>query len=288
VHPTVPKSAHELPPIRTAHLFFALETKLLELLRSLSAEDWERQTLAPQWKVRQVVAHLLDTALRRLSMERDGYFSTGPKSGSPEDLRDFINELNRMGISVYGRLSAQNLIALMEVASRELCQELASLDPHGKATFAVSWAGESESEAWFDIAREYTERWHHQQQIREAVGGDAASGIMTPELYHPVLDTFMRALPHAYRNIAAPEGTRVAIAVTGDCGGEWNLVREAGKWALALRSTAQVSARVDVPQEIAWRIFTKGVTPAEAESRSALSGDRPLAQAFFRTIAIVG
>jgi uncharacterized protein (TIGR03083 family) len=266
-------------------LFFTLETKLLELLRSLSAEDWERQTLAPQWKVRQVVAHLLDTALRRLSMERDGYFSTGPKSGSPDDLRDFINELNRMGISVYGRLSSQNLIALMEVASRELCQELASLDPHGNATFAVSWAGESESEAWFDIAREYTERWHHQQQIREAVG---SQGIMTPELYQPVLDTFMRALPHAYRSIAAEEGTRVIIAVMGDCGGEWNLVRKAGKWSLALESTAPISARVEVPQELAWRIFTKGITPAEAESRSVLSGDGQLAQAFFRTIAIVG
>jgi uncharacterized protein (TIGR03083 family) len=285
VHSTVPKSAHELPPIRTAHLFFTLETKLLELLRSLSAEDWERQTLAPQWKVRQVVAHLLDTALRRLSMERDGYFSTGPKSGSPEDLRDFINELNRMGISVYGRLSSQNLIALMEVASRELCQELASLDPHRQATFAVSWAGETESEVWFDVAREYTERWHHQQQIREAVGRE---GIMTPELYHPVLDTFMRALPHAYRSVAAPEGTRIVIAVIGDCGGEWNLARKAGKWSLTLASTTPISTRVEVPQELAWRIFTKGITPAEAESRSVISGERALGETFFRTIAIVG
>jgi len=40
--------------------------------------------------------------------------------------------------------------------------------------------------------RELTERWHHQQQIRQATG---RAGIMTPELYHPALDCFMRRLP---------------------------------------------------------------------------------------------
>src|SRR5688572_32295034 len=44
----------------------------------------------------------------------------------------------------------------------------------------------------FDTAREFTERWHHQQQIRLATN---RPGIMTRELYYPVLDCFMRALP---------------------------------------------------------------------------------------------
>ena len=45
-----------------------------------------------------------------------------------------------------------------------------TLPSHGRAIFSVAWAGESESENWFDVARDYTERWHHQQQIRDAVG----------------------------------------------------------------------------------------------------------------------
>jgi hypothetical protein len=33
----------------------------------------------------------------------------------------------------------------------------------------VAWAGEAESKNWFHVARDYSEKWHHQQQIREAV-----------------------------------------------------------------------------------------------------------------------
>ena len=50
-----------LPPIFTAHLFPKLEAMLIELLRSLAPQDWEKQTLAPKWKVKDVAAHLLDT-----------------------------------------------------------------------------------------------------------------------------------------------------------------------------------------------------------------------------------
>src|SRR5438094_10172518 len=62
-----------LPPIMTAPLFSKLDGLLLELLRSLSDDEWERQTISPRWKVKDVAAHLLDTALRRLSLARDQY-----------------------------------------------------------------------------------------------------------------------------------------------------------------------------------------------------------------------
>jgi hypothetical protein len=107
-----------------------------------------------------------------------------------------VNRLNAEGVAYYARLSPDVLIALMEVASRESAAYLQSLDPLGPAAFGVSWAGEDTSANWFDVARELTERWHHQQQIREATG---RPGIMTPRLYGPVLDCFMRGLPHAYR-----------------------------------------------------------------------------------------
>jgi hypothetical protein len=34
----------------------------------------------------------------------------------------------------------------------------------------VSWAGPEAAPVWFGVAREYTERRHHQQQIRDATG----------------------------------------------------------------------------------------------------------------------
>src|SRR5690348_9137597 len=50
-----------LKPILTAHLFPKVDGLLLELLRSLSPEDWEKQTVSGRWRVRDVAAHLLDT-----------------------------------------------------------------------------------------------------------------------------------------------------------------------------------------------------------------------------------
>jgi uncharacterized protein (TIGR03083 family) len=285
VKPGASIQSSELPPILVAHLLPRVEANLLELLRSLSPEDWEKQTVAPAWKVRHVVAHLLDTSLRKLSMARDGYFVSGPKSPAPEDVRAFVDQVNAEGVRVYGRLSPQVLITLIERASQEMCDFTSSLDPYAKATFSVSWAGEAESQNWFETARELTERWHHQQQIRLAVGRD---GILTHELYHPVLETFMRALPYSFRDVKAGEGTRLRVAITGECGGEWALIRRGDAWVLSTTAGGNEAARIELPQEIAWRVFTKGIKPLEAKAQSRSSGDATLIERFFDTIAIVG
>ncbi|MGZ4837449.1 MAG: maleylpyruvate isomerase N-terminal domain-containing protein, partial [Terriglobales bacterium] len=193
-----------LPPILTAHLFPVIERKLLELLRSLSPDDWERQTVSPRWKVKDVAAHLLDTQLRKLSLARDGYVAEQPDIRSPQDLAAFINRLNEEGVRTYRRLSPAVLIEMMELASRQSAAYHQSLGPFAPAMFGVSWAGEKQSLNWFDTAREFTERWHHQQQIRIAAD---RPGIMTREFYYPVLDCFMRGLPFAYRQVAAELGS---------------------------------------------------------------------------------
>lgn len=59
---------NKLGPVFTAHLFHAIEGKLIELLQSLSDTEWELQTISPKSKVKDVAAHLLDTQLRKLSM----------------------------------------------------------------------------------------------------------------------------------------------------------------------------------------------------------------------------
>jgi hypothetical protein len=115
-----------------------------------------------------------------------------------------------------------------------VCEQFAnfheSLDPFEKAAFTVSWAGEETSLNWFDTARELTERWHHQQQIWLATD---RSGLMTPELYNPVLDCFLRALPYAYRHTQASDGTSILLEVSGECGGKWILLKEVDRWKFA-------------------------------------------------------
>jgi hypothetical protein len=129
-----------------------------------------------------------------------------------------------------------------------------------------------------------TERWHHQQQIRLAVG---RPGIMTPELYHPVLDCFMRALPHAYRSHSAPERSLLRFDVSGECGGSWFLLRDGGRWRLIDAPTGALVSHTTIPEDIAWRIFTKGIDRQTALTQVDGSGDRDLGLHVLQLVAIV-
>lgn len=275
-----------MQPILTAHLFPIVEAHLLELLRSLTPTEWNLQTVAPKWKVKDVAAHLLDTQLRKLSRARDGYI-TGPRAQfrSHQELLAFIDRLNGQGVEMYGRLSAPVLISLMEVASREYAAFHQTLDPMAEASLGVSWAGEEKSLNWFDTARELTERWHHQQQIRLATN---RPGIMTRELYYPVLDCFMRALPFTYRDRRGEPGTRLRINVSGECGGSWFLHRDGNRWVQVENPQGRQVAETTIPQEIAWRIFTKGIDRNAAEAQVTIAGDRDLGSHVLSLVAIIG
>jgi uncharacterized protein (TIGR03083 family) len=276
---------NSLKPILCAHLLRQVDEKLTDLLSALAPSEWELQTVAPLWKVRDVAAHLLDTALRKLSLVRDSCYVEATGVRSQQDVISLVNRLNLEGVTVYRRLSPQVLIAMMKLATKQSAEFHESLDPFAAATFNVSWAGEETSLNWFDTARELTERWHHQQQIRLATH---RPGIMTRDLYHPVLDCFLRGLPHAFLEVEASPGTVLVVEISGECGGQWFLERGPATWNLVPGSGSDFTARVIVPQELAWRLFTKGVDRSSARAQLEFEGDRDLGEKILHLTAIVG
>jgi uncharacterized protein (TIGR03083 family) len=274
-----------LEPILTAHLISQIENLLIRLLRSLKAEDWAKPTIAGKWNVKDVAAHLLDTQLRKLSIVRDGFVAEIPIIKSNADLIAFINRMNHEGVMIYRRLSTELLIRLIEIASKEFAEFHQSLDPFAQAAFNVSWAGEAASHNWFDTAREFTERWLHQQHIRLAVN---KPGIMTRELYYPVLDTFMRALPYHYKDVKAKDGKMIQINVSGDCGGSWYLYRDKEKWILIKNPDGEKISEVIIPEDIAWRIFTKGMDRQSAANKITCNGDKEIGLHILGMLTIVG
>ena len=272
-------------PILCAHLLRKVDQQLIDLLRSLTPSEWDLQTIAPLWKVRDVAAHLLDTALRKLSMVRDSCYLEPVDIRSPQDVITLVNRLNREGVTVYRRLSPTVLIDTLEMVCDQSARFHECLNPFGPAAFNVSWAGEETSLNWFDTARELTERWHHQQQIRLATNRPA---IMTPELYHPVLDCFLRGLPYLYRHMEAPAGTALLLEVTGECGGRWFLSRGSTTWEFLKRSTGEVACRVVMPQALAWRVFTTGVDRDTARAHIEIQGNQELGEKILHLTAIVG
>jgi uncharacterized protein (TIGR03083 family) len=271
-------------PIKTAHLFPLLDQKLIELLQSLNADDWQKPTIAIQWTVKDVAAHLLDGNIRTLSISKDGYFGESPGNiSSQQDLIDYLNRLNADWVKAMKRVSPSVLTGLLEITGKLFCGHIATLDPFAKAVFSVAWAGEDESQNWFHIAREYTEKWHHQQQIRDAVN---QPGIMTKELYYPVLDTFMMALPFTYRNADAADGTVVKITVSGEGGGNWWLVKK-GKWVLDKTIHDKVAAHTTIDGAVAWKLFSKSRRKKDVMQYVSVSGEEKLGEVVLDMISVM-
>ncbi len=273
-------------PIQLIDLFPKLDKKLIEVLKSLSLQDWERQTIAPRWSVKDIAVHLLDGNIRTLSMLRDGYFGEKPDPiHSYQDLVDYLNRLNADWTKAMKRISPSLLIELLETTGKQYSDYLRTLHPFDKAAFSVAWAGEEQSDNWFHIAREYTEKWHHQQQIRLAVG--QTRELYRAVFYHPHLETSMRALPHHYRDVTGNLHDVIKFTITGEGGGDWFLYHDATQWVLVVDCELKPVCEVSIEGEIAWRIFTKEIQKEEAEKQIKITGEQVLGEKIMDMLAVM-
>jgi uncharacterized protein (TIGR03083 family) len=273
-------------PVDTRTLFRPVTDGLVALLRGLAPEDWERPTVAGRWVVRDVVAHLLDTTLRRLSFHRDGMTPPPPPAAiaSERDFVGFINELNAVWVRSARRLSPRVLTDLYERASRDAAEWFESLPFDAPALFPVSWAGEHASAGWFDLGREFTEVWHHQQQVRMAVG---APSLGDPRHLAAVIDVAVRGLPHAFRDVPAAPGRQVAIEIEGPSGGRWTLSVEDARWALFRGEPPAPAARVRLGDETAWKLLFNALPEGEAARAVRIEGQEDLGRALLRARSVV-
>jgi len=272
-----------LAPLYTADLFSGLNGELISLLRGLSPADWERPTVAGAWRVRDVAAHLLDVMLRRISAARDGHRMQ--PDGPIDDYRSLVGYLNRLNaswVAVANRLSLRVLADLLAWTAPQVAGVMVSLPPHGQALIGVAWAGEERSENWFDTGREYTEHWHHQAQIRDAVG---APGLSERRWLHPVIELCLYALPVAFRDLDRPEDAALVLEVTGEAGGIWSLVRTEGAWKLWRGAAERPAGRARMDGDTAWRLLFNALPAETARTKITAEGDSAL---FERLIAARG
>lgn len=286
--PTAPTPDDQ--PILVAPLFREVEGWLVESLSSLSADDWFQPTVCSAWQVRDIAAHLLDGALRRVAAQRDGYAPPEARRSfeSSADLVGYLHKLNADWTGAARRLSPRVLVDLVALSGAWLCELFESADPFALALYPVGWAGDAQSPAWFDMAREYTERWHHQRQIADAVGRD--SPIDDRRLYNPVLRTFVRALPYTFRDVPAQPGTRVQLVIDGPAGDGWFIERHEHGWWLFSGYAPSAQATASIDQNEAWKLFTKKISADDALARFGsirLSGNVVLARRVLEMVSIM-
>lgn len=273
----------EPPPVATVHLFPDLLEELLGLLTALPAGEWERSVPRKHWRVRDVALHLLGGDTGVLSRLRDGHTASLIVARSRAELVRGLAALNDAWIAAARGISPRLLCDLLRFTGTQVAGYFETLDPTA-AGEVVSWAGPEPAPNWLDIGREYTERWHHQEHIRAALG---RPGLDAPRYLAPALAIFVRALPQTYRGVDAAEGTAVAVTISGESGGRWLVIRRAGAWRLEAGPREAADASVRIPEDVAWKLFTRWLPPDEAAGAVQLAGDETLARRVLDTTAVI-
>jgi uncharacterized protein (TIGR03083 family) len=268
-------------------LFRTERSALLQLLSDTPAGNWTRPTACPGWSVHDVALHLLWGDLSNLSRRRDDWF--GLPEEAPADplllsaLIKFLNKLNNDWVDGARRISPPLVISLLEETGRQWVDFVDALDLEEMGG-PVNWAGDEPAPVWFDIAREYTERWVHQQHIRDAV---RRPGLVDHKHFHPVLDTFARALPYALRDCPAHLGATARLAIDGEAGGRWEVRREQYGWRFTAASQGVPTGALTLDQDSAWKLFTHGLSPDEARASSRAEGDECIVIAMLQMVTVL-
>jgi len=291
-------------PILTTELFPELSRELVVLLRDLSSVDWGRSTACPCWTVKDIAAHLLGGNIGRITSNYHNLVQASSQLKPIDKLSELMNQIsqpdsrvtkfnslvklinqrNAEWVEIMKQISQTQLIEHLELTDKLLYELFKSRSAHEQAPVAVAWAGDTQSPNWFDIAREYTEKWHHQQHIRDAIN---QPGLKECRWFYPVLDTLMRALPHTYRNQTAPEGTVISFTIVGDAGGDWSLLRQANTWKLFTGKPHTAASSVYLAQDLAWRLFTNGMSQNEAKSQVQIEGEWALGAEILNMVSIM-
>ena len=267
----------DMPVVDVRGPLASQRARLLGVLSSLRAEQWAMATSAPQWSVKDIALHLIDVDLSWVARHRDqDPAGLIPETSGHEEFVDQLAQRNQRWIDGARVLSPDLVIAMLEWAGQQLDSCLSLVDLAQPS--AVYWAGDVP--LWFDLAREFTERWVHYRQIRAAVR-PARPGDPPDEYLPLVLSTFVWGYPRQYQ-AEAPVGTAVALDI--DEVGAWALVRNSTGWTLEEGPAAAPAAGLRITGEAAWRLLT-GASYDQRQAR--LRGNPELTTPLLRVRGII-
>jgi uncharacterized protein (TIGR03083 family) len=255
---------------------------LLELLGGLSDDEWSRPTECPAWSVRGIALHVLGDDLSLLTRQRDA--STDSLTLFAVDhpgltFRGLLDGFNEHWVSAARFMSAPLLVDLLDVVGRWSAEfyETVGLDTVAREPVQF-FATLDPSPYWQVIAREYSERFIHQSQIRRALGRSDLDGelVVTAACIHAHL------LAAWARDFAPVAGATVELVVGG--AGAWTLRRAGDAWSVQADG-GTADATITVADDAVVRLVGRGLDAAELATVVSFSGDTDLARGLFEPIA---
>jgi uncharacterized protein (TIGR03083 family) len=249
--------------------------RLLGFLDGLTPADWVAPSAAPGWTVQDLASHLLDDDLSWLSHQRDGSTAALVDMSDRRGFVELLAAKNQRWVDAARVLSPRVLIDLLGWAGDQVDAYHAQCDLRGDAW--VSWAGSQPVPFWFNLAQEFTERWVHQQQMREAVSRIEDHADHLPE----VLRTFMWAVPH---QLSQPTDAATTLEMTIAGVACWTLSTNADGWVMEERTATAPTATATLSPDAAWRLFTGANIPPE---QITVTGPPDVTDAVLRVRAII-
>lgn len=273
------------PAFDVAALLARERGALMATLHRLEPADWDRRTPCPGWRVKDVVSHLWSTDLHVLARLRDGH--TG---GAAADVHDreaitaAVNEHNERWVSATRGLSPRVLVDRLQESGPQVTTVFRVGDLRASAE-RVAWVGAGRQPLWFCGARELTERFVHQQQIREAVG---QLPLDDEDVLAAVVDTFSHAFPAALGSVHADPGTAVGVVVEdATISRRWTFIRSPGGWIGSDGDSADAAAHLRTDPDAFWRLLSGNLSPTEQVHRVELAGTPTLFAALRDTRAVL-
>jgi hypothetical protein len=120
--------------------------------------------------------------------------------------------------------------------------------------------------------------------MRDAVN---KPGLKEPKYLQPVLDTFAWALPHSFRQLSPPGGTSITLSIIGHTAGQWTIVWEKGEWGFFQGAPLDPDTRITLEEDIAWRLFTRGIGKDAARRLMTIKGDKNMAEPVIEMVSII-
>lgn len=262
-------------------LFDQVRSSLIHLLADLTASEWEAPTPAGDWLVRDIVAHLLGDDLGRLSRSRDGY--QGPAPRPDETLSQFLDRLNDRWVRAWAGISPDVLQDVLAMSSQDIrtLWKQAELDDVGEP---VSWIRPGQqAPVWLDCARDFTEDWIHQQQVRLAIGRQEPTD---PSILRAVLDTFMHAMSYTLEQAELPDGYCLAVRIETEISTCWSWSHDAGRWTAGDLDSPPTTQLVADPATW-WQLCVRMLTPDQARQHIEAIGDERLARSALNIVSII-
>ena len=226
------------------NLYQRLNSKLFELLSSLSLEQLNKNVSGESYKVRDIVIQLLEESSHNLSLFNQKFYS------------------NTADLKQYKDHNIQFLLADLQSV-----QDL--LSPYFNGFFNPTVEIEKNVVA-IGLLEFYAKNWLLQQKMRQALGKNL---LLEADFYLPFLEFCMRFLPQHLKRISFENDTLISISIVSETSRSWQIICKGQIWELT-EPQEHSDTQVYIDQNIAWILFSGGVDIYEASQYWQIIGNQ--------------